>query len=349
MPEQAAAAAFVTAFDCDADLSVGFAKTLSASFGTSFNALPSLSGKQVEVAAQFGTSFNASPALTGGSRKAAAQFATSFVCLPKLTGRGRRVAAQLATEFKATPSLTGASDTHGFSLCQVVADALSLWGIFCPKSAPAFAIQRAITDINTAMQVVWNQASERNYWSGTTLTLTIAAGETEQTLVADIQNVVGPCRLESTLRPLVPIGSIGELETFSDIYLDGATGSEPLAYHVNRQAAIGNDPAGCVFMTTPVPTAETKLLLDVVKQAPRYTTDDLATCPIIPIPHTYVESLLLPVVRYHASTFELFAAKEKKESIDREYLQARELLGMADPLPGKAGDNLPKRKEEGTK
>lgn len=240
--------------------------------------------------------------------------------------------------------LTGASDSHGMSVCDVVKEMLGLWGIFCMKSAPDFALDRALNDLNGSLQTVWNHADERNYWSSDTLTITLASGESSQDLPDDIQNVVGPCRRSDNRRPLVPIGTIGELETFSDLYLDGETAAEPLAYHIERMNQDGNDPAKTKFHVTPaVGDTGMDFLLEVVKEAPRFTAIDMTTCPIIPIPHRYVESLLLPIARYQASAFSLFVAKDQKETIDREYQQARIALGLADPLPGKAGDNIERR------
>jgi len=242
----------------------------------------------------------------------------------------------------------------GMTVCDVVRDLLALWDIYELKSTtPAFVIDRAVNDVNASLQMVWNHADERNYWSSDTLTVTlgqtspVAENETtsasEIDLPADIQNVVGPCRLTSTSRPLVPLGTIGEIETFSDLYLDGETCTEPLAYHINRFSQSGADPAKCVFMVTPAVAVETSFNLEVVRNAPRFTADDMTACPLIPIPHRYVESLLLPIARYHASSFSMFRGKELKESIDRDYQTARVALGFADPLPGKAGDNIDRR------
>lgn len=326
------------------------AQAVAAVFETVFAATPALSvGRSRSVAAAFSTSFQATPALTGRAAAVAAAFSTSFTASPSLTGRNNRVAAQFATAFRAVPSLTGASDTHGMSVCDVLGDIISLWGVHCRKNAPSFVIARALADINAAVQTVWNQADERSYWSASTVSITLKHGtdtavdawtlETTSvnsvTLSDDIQNVVGPCRIASTKRPLVPLDTIGELESFADFYLDGETATEPLAYHIDRSNQAGEEPVKCVFRCTPDATAEITLHLDVVMQPPRYTTDDLLSCPLFQIPHQYVETLLLPIARYRASSFEMFVAKDQKESIDRDYLMAMNALGLADPLPAK--------------
>jgi hypothetical protein len=254
-----------------------------------------------------------------------------------LRGRANGVAMQSQTSASASLDLTGASDLIGMSICDVVAELLAMWGMFCVKGAPDYAKDRAVNDVNAALQLVWNNAEGRDYWTNVPITLTLANGENSAALADDIQNVVGPCRLSTTKRPLAPIGSIGELETFSDLYLDGETASEPIAYHVDRSGQSGNEPAKCVFYVTPgVVGSSVSFILDVVKEAPRFTAADLLTCPIIPIPHSYIESLLLPIAKYQASSYYL----------DREYQRAFVSLGLADPLPGNAGDNSNKREEK---
>jgi hypothetical protein len=278
------------------------------------------------------------------SRTVAASFETGLVGAVSLTGTGKKdrlVGASFLTGLSGRVNLSGASDAHGMSVCGVVHEILMLWGIGCTNTAPSYAIERAISDLNAALQMVWNQAKDRTYWTNETLTLTLLDGETSINLPNDIQNVTGPCRRSDNKRPLAPLGTMGELDTFSDLYLDGETAEEPVAYHIEREAQSGSDPARCVLHVVPeVQEASVAFLLDVVKEAPRYTVSSLDSCPLIPIPHQYVETLLLPIARYRASGFTmLFNRPERQEVIDREYQEARIALGLADPLPGNAGDN----------
>lgn len=246
----------------------------------------------------------------------------------------------------ATCKLVGASDTDGLSFSDLVDEVLHLWGINRRCSAPESAISRAINDINGALQVVWNNAEGRNYWTNETLEITLADGESSQDLPDDIQNVTGPCRRSDNRRPLAPIGTLGELETFSDLYGDDAATDEPLGYHVERIAQSNElaDAARCIFHVTPPVSGDSiTFLLEVTKEAPRYSKYDIENAPVVPLPHAYGESLLLPVIRYKASCYHMFRQQDQKETIDREYQQAALSLGLADPLPGKAGDNMERR------
>lgn len=278
---------------------------------------------------------------------AAPRFSASSSASLSLSAVGR-VSAYAGFRAFAECDLTGASDTDGLSVCDVVDSVLSMWGILCRKSAPNYAIDRAISDLNSAMQLIWNNAEDRDYWTNETLTITLSDGESSFGLPDDIQNVKGPCRIEETRQPLTHTGTLSDLESFADLYLDGEISDVPLAYHIERAAQSGDDPAGLTFhVNQAIDGDDVAFLLDVVKEAPRYTVADLSACPVVPIPHQYVESLLLPVARQRASTFYLFRNEEARESIEREYLQARIALGLADPLPGDSGDSGDKKPKGG--
>lgn len=256
-----------------------------------------------------------------------------------------RVTAE--TLFSASFGIKACGDRgrDAIGLCEVMAEVLNLWGFTNTRGAPGYAIARALNDINAALQTVWNQSDNRDYWARETLTLALPSGVSFIDLPDSIQNVTGNCRLKDSRRTMTPLGTLSELEIFTDIYLDGAYVSEPVAYHIERKAQEGRDPVKTIFHVTPPPDTATEFLIEVVKEAPRYGLRHLADCPRIPIPHRYVESLLLPIARYRASSYYLFDDAPKKAAIDMEYQEARIALGMADPLPGDAGDNNPVRKE----
>lgn len=334
---------FATSLVASPRLASRDARNLSAAFSTSLAASPTLQVVQSrKVAASFATSLAGLPELTVARRRdISAGFSTRLEASPVLTvSQSRRISANFSTSLTATPTLSGTSDRRGRTVCELVRESLSLWGFLCSKNAPRYALDRAITDLNTAMQMVWNNAEGHAYWSNEALTIPLNDGEDEYTLPDTVQNVVGPCRRANNNRPLTPLKTIGELETFTDLYLNGETTSEPLAYHVDRTKQSADDPAKCVFRVVPAVSGATiNFTLEVVKECPRYTVDDLNTCPLVPIPHQYAETLLIPIIRYNASSYYLFTAADgtQKETIDREYQQAVVALGLADPNPVKEG------------
>lgn len=321
----------------------GFSVRYSASPASALVATATLSGKTAKLAARPSSALVATVALSGKAASMKASPASALIGTVTLSGHAVQLSAHPASALKASMVLTGIGADLGLSLCDVLKEVLLVWGLQGKCAAPEFALSRAINDINAAIQTIWNQAPDRNYWTSSTITITFADGEFEKTLDDDIQNVTGPCRLESNNRTLATVGTIGEIETFVDTYLDGVPGSTPLAYHVNRQRQAEGDPAKCTLIIAPPASGSTDILLEVVKEAPRYLLSDLNSCPIIPIPHKYVETLLIPIARYLATSFFMFTNKDAKPAIDEDYLMARKALGIADPLPGKSGDNLDRR------
>ena len=327
-------------------LSGSVAMIVIASAAVSMTPLSALSGSAaMVVSSQAAVAMAPQSSLSGSAAMiVSGQAAVSMTPLSSLSGGVAMVvsspaAVSMAPQSSLSGEITLAGMTEALKLRQIVNEVLNLWGIEGTCNAPSFAIDRAVGDINSAMQTVWNQSDEQDYWSKETLILNFTDGEDSQDLPDNVQNVVGPCRRSSNKRPLASIGSIGELETFSDIYLDGQTAGEPVAYHIERKNQTGDDPVKTVLRITPaVAGASIAFLLDVVRESPRYMVSDLGLNPVIPIPHRYAESLLLPIVRYRASSFWLFNNTESKATIDRDYQMAMAAIGRADPSPAKSAE-----------
>ncbi|MFT4175013.1 MAG: hypothetical protein QM627_00010 [Luteolibacter sp.] len=211
----------------------------------------------------------------------------------------------------------------------MIREILLLWGIESAKVAPWFARQRALNDLNSAMQMVWNQARDRNYWTRSTLTIPLSAGIWP--LPDTVQNVLGPLKLESSRRPLMVTQTLNDLERFVDTFCDGEIPDEPSAFFIQRENQAKNDSARAVLYVSPAPVTLTNFLLDVVLEAPRYSQRDVEKCTRIPMPHRYVESLLIPIVRYKAMSFHLFVDPDRKPLIEADFQDAMAQLDAADP------------------
>lgn len=323
---------------------VSSAVTCSAVVGSTVAAVSSLEMvSAVSCAAVVGTNAIATADILVGNKIewTASVVTTAKAAAEVLATNNVTASAGVGTTSFAVANIIGGSDTDGLSICDILDRTLEMWGIFCRKSASSidFAIDRAVSDLNHALQLVWNNAEGRTYWTNETITVTVDADASSEDLPDNIQNVTGTCRRADNKQPLTLIGTIGELETFNHTFLDGEQADTPIAYHIERLKQSGNEPARCIFHVNQAVDANTDFLLEVVREAPRYSKSDLDSCPLLPIPHQYVESLLLPVVRYQASNFFLFRQPEQKDDIKSEYAKAMEQLGLADPLPNLAGDN----------
>lgn len=320
------------------------AVTGSAAIGT--NAVATSSSSL--VSAVTGSAFIGSVAIASASSIAGERVEgsadltiTASASVDAIAANNVTASTSIGTSAVAVANVIGGSDTDGLSICDILDRTLEMWGIFCRKNANSidFAIDRAISDLNHALQLVWNNAEGRTYWTNETITVTVNADASSEDLPDNIQNVTGTCRRSDNKQPLTLIGTIGELETFNDTFLDGEQAETPIAYHIERLNQSGSEPARCIFHVNQAVDANTDFLLEIVREAPRYSKTDLDSCPLIPIPHQYVESLLLPIVRYQASNFYLFRQMDQKDAIKAEYGKAMAQLGLSDPLPNHAGDN----------
>ncbi len=222
----------------------------------------------------------------------------------------------------------------GLGVAEVVREILLVWGIERPEKAPAWARDAALNMLNAAMQAVWNRAPDRDYWTRRTLTVPLGAGMAEAVLEDGIRQVAGPVRDAATRRPLARLETPGELENFTDLYLEGGTQGTPAAYYLERHGQPGKEPCKCTLRVVPPPAAPAELLLDATWEAPRFSRNDLDRSPRVPVPHRYVESLLLPIARYRAMSSHLTVGQERRAQIEAEYAAALMELDQADPLPG---------------
>lgn len=71
--------------------------------------------------------------------------------------------------------------------------------------------------------------------------------------------------------------------------------------------------------------------VNVDLRAQRIEWNDVSTRAAVPIPHEYIESLLLPIARWHAKASRNYKARERDAAIEAQYQQALTMLGLVDP------------------
>jgi len=73
--------------------------------------------------------------------------------------------------------------------------------------------------------------------------------------------------------------------------------------------------------------------LDVQMEPARYSLEDYDGGKVIPFPNAYIESVLLPVVRWYASNSIRFTAHDRAEAIAVQYQAAMNIIRGLDPAP----------------
>jgi hypothetical protein len=222
-------------------------------------------------------------------------------------------------------------DGQKMDLDRLVTQVYNLWGMEVKSGRDiAFARGRVLEIINGALQIIYSKAEKLDYFNRETLDLTFGIGETTQNLPVGVQNILGPVKLGSTA--LRNAGTVSEFESWLALYF--ATASAPRVAFVDRRSSgTGFDSQACVLRIGPAPTAEVTVSLDYATEAPYYRETDYAGNARLKVPHSYVESLLLPIVKYNASLDSLFRREEMREALTADYRRALAQLGMVDPDP----------------
>jgi hypothetical protein len=226
------------------------------------------------------------------------------------------------------------------NLGAILKDALQVFGLKDVASAPQAALDRALIDINATLQQL--EDAGEDFFTREELQVTLSTDTETYTLPKNIQTVLEPAKLDdgTLLRELT---SRGQLNQFGQVFLgqtsNVVTSAKPSAYFVEslRDAAdTTGDNVAIVVHVLPKPSiavaTANKLVLNVIKEPAQFVAADLTTgTAILELPHKYVESIFLPMMRHNLTRSYLFWDKDKLEGIEADYREALRLLDKGDP------------------
>ena len=223
----------------------------------------------------------------------------------------------------------------GIGVCHVMREVMSLWGVEEIGSVNNTIRERALNDLNASLQMIWSHSKDREYWTRATIQVTVTAGSPSYLFDDTVQNVIGQVLKVDDYSPLIPLTTLGDVKSYDKRFRGGLThglaSGDVEAYYIDRRGQTGNDPVKVTLEVAPTPITDTDLQVDVVKEAPRFRWSDYCECTHIPIPHQYVESLLIPICKFKAMSHRLFYRKESIPAIEREYQIAMRQLDYNDP------------------
>jgi hypothetical protein len=124
---------------------------------------------------------------------------------------------------------------------------------------------------------------------------------------------------------LVPCHSMPEFKAAASLY-----GSDVLRYYIERTHTPGTD-SSRVRLHVGGLTDYALIGMDVAIEPARIAWADYHRGTVIPIPHRYVESLLLPIARYRATSSRRYRQRERHEALMQQYREALDMLGVVDP------------------
>jgi hypothetical protein len=231
---------------------------------------------------------------------------------------------------------------RGLSVRDVVSDCIGVWNMrLNPRclGAPDDVKERAIADLNAALQVIYSRAHRLDYFNKSTLKVTVAANAKTADLPNTVQAVLGTARWKetenaTTSKPLAAMSTLADAQQFSDLY--AVVGSAPMAYYIDTRTQPEANVVKSTLMVVPVQTAQIYVDVEIAAAAPRYTWRDVELATPLQLPSTYAESLLMPIIRHRATSFRLFTNAQLKQTIDVQYQKAQLALGLVDPKPAQA-------------
>lgn len=219
------------------------------------------------------------------------------------------------------------------TVTQGITEIMLLWGIEQPDvSAPATRA-RAMIDLNRSVQMLWANSEKLDYFNQSTVSATLTATSESISLDGSIQNVIGPVRITATGVVINPLKTRFEAQNYARIYLgqDSIAEGIPLAYYLERTFQSDADSMALSLFPVPIPLVDTPISLDVIMDAPSYSYTDYCDNTVIPVPHAYAESILVPLLRHAAMSHFLFVAKDLATQIEEQYIEARKALGLNAP------------------
>lgn len=222
------------------------------------------------------------------------------------------------------------------NIIQVRNDLLSKLSIEDPSLASALTLQDCIIAINQAMQVL--QTAGQDFFTREIVSVPFSAGTAFFAMDKSLQAIIGPARWNDTI-PLRALTSRGELDQFDRIFLGetgyGADVGVPMAYFVEnlRSGTSGDIDQTNVFLC-PRPALAGSLVLEVIKDAPAYTTADFtAGTAILPVAQNYTESVFLPLARMYVTRSSIFSRPDIVPQLTADYNQAMATLAQVGGFP----------------
>jgi len=201
-------------------------------------------------------------------------------------------------------------------------------------AAPLYIREDVAQAINSALQTM--RMAGPDYFTAEWIDVALSGGTAAYVLDQDVQRVEGPVRTSSGLI-LRPLNSRTSYDTFNQTVLGNTAASgdqgTPLAYYVENEAQREDDSVKITLLIAPTPDTSYTLKVNVTKEPPRIAGEDFCDDPLptLPVPHQYVETLFLPIARYHVTRSHWFKSKDSEARLQADYETALVALGLASP------------------
>lgn len=192
---------------------------------------------------------------------------------------------------------------------------------------------------NQAFQFLWNwiPRERRTHYTKGEITVALVAGVRKYDLPNSSQSLLAPVRYTTDDVELSPVNTKWDILNFDKTNPDLASNTRPLAYFIDRvnagsADAVQNEAIKSILYVAPAPVTGENLSLDIETEAPHieYTDFCAVDAPQLPMPHQYVESILLPVTAWFCTRSFYFNQLDKTELFKADFETALQMAGATD-------------------
>ena len=203
-----------------------------------------------------------------------------------------------------------------------------------PENAPAYIRKDAAIAMSWAYQRIWS--APWDFFRKTSLDFTTVNGTEAYTLPQNIAEVIGPVEIQGNAH-LDKITNRSDFDHFGTRFLGntnltGGSGT-PQAFHLWATNQVASDNVKLEMLLTPTPDDAYLIGYIAATEAPAVSPEDLCADPgiTIQIPHSYVESLFLPLARLAITRSHFFTSLDKLDLFKTDATLALRDLRYSDP------------------
>lgn len=193
-----------------------------------------------------------------------------------------------------------------------------------------------VTAINESFQSLWTAPFD--HFRRKHFTFPTVIGTSAYTLDQTVQDVLGPVKANDATPHLRPIKDRGDFDNYATRFKKALTNSSsnarPEAYFLERLFRDAADSALIKMLLTPAPDAVYTIDMEASTEAPSFTLAEIDSAVALPIPHQYVETVLLPIARMNVTRSHYFLADERPtelQKMEQDFIAARKQIGDTDP------------------
>jgi hypothetical protein len=213
-----------------------------------------------------------------------------------------------------------------------------------PATAPTFVFEDVTIAINSALQLMWTAPVD--YFRRSKLSFTLNSGVSSYTVQQDLQEIIGPVTVTSSGAEIIRARDPQEFAFAAQRFLGASTtgSAVPVVYFVDSTRQVADDSVTTDILFSPAPAANTGISIVISTEAPNYTVAEVtaASTAVIPVPHQYVETVLLPLARNEVAKSHWFWDEKNRASFKEAATMAMAALGVFDPDSGTRSTSTPK-------